>query len=166
MRSEGCQTSEPLLQAHRRVVASPNESPRLASDSGNRSPVSPLWSPVSPYFSGPVVTVSPIITVSFSEPSASDSSPVIHSSQSSSSSSRVIPESPLPQTLGTHAPTSAAPLAFSTGDGETPDDTVRNVWNFIIEQLRQEGWQTINPNNLPSPATALPSFSSAFNNTH
>ena len=75
MRSVECQTSKTPLQAHRQTMISLNGSriTQLASGSGERSPVSPLWSPVSPYLTSPFFTVSPVITVSLPGSSASTS---------------------------------------------------------------------------------------------
>ena len=165
MRSVECQTSESPLQAHHQTMISLNGSriAQLASGSGERSPVSPPWSPVSPYLSSPLVTVSPIITVSFPESSASTSpiTPVVNSSDSAPLS-RLIPESPLPQILRSDASTPAVPLAL-TDSNESLDAAARDVWSFITDQLRREGWQIVDPDPaLPSPNTALPSFSNAF----
>ena len=59
MRSVECQMSEAPLQAHHQTMVSLNGSriAQLTSGSGERSPASPLWSPVSPYFSSPITHV-------------------------------------------------------------------------------------------------------------
>ena len=127
---------------------------RSAIDSGEHSPVSPVWSPVSPYANHtPSITVSPVITVRIT-PESVVSTPLLASPPNPTLSSGEIPKSPLPPTLG-NTVTSSAPLAFSvnphasTADNESP----RNVWSFIAEQLRREGWQT---------NSALPSFNRTF----
>ena len=159
MRSEGCQTSEPFLQAHRLSMTPLNQfrSPRPADNPVSSSPLSPFWSPV---------TVSPIINVSLTGSSvgtsSAGSSPAVNPSPPSHPPPltpppppppRVISELPLFQTPRTNHLTSAAPLAFTTGGGETSDDSIMDIWNFIVDQLRQQGWQT----------TYLPSF---HNGTH
>ena len=137
---------------------------QLTVDSEEHSPVSPVWSPVSPYPNfAPSITVSPVITVGSFPGSSASTSPVVNSS-APIPLPQSIPESPLPQTLR-----STAPLVFSASTSADPhastasNESSRNVWSFIAEQLRREGWQTVDPNpTLPSPNTALPSFSNAF----
>ena len=101
---------------------------RLTLDSGERSPVSPSWSPIT-------------ITVSVT-PESTVSTPSANSNFTFSPGE--IPESPLPPTLG-NASASSAPFAFSAGPISAADDeSPRDVWGYIAEQLRREGWHSSN----------------------
>ena len=116
---------------------------RLTLDSGERSPVSPTWSPISPYpHHTPSIIVSPAITVSVT-PESAVSTPSANSNFTFSPGE--IPESPLPPTLGNTA-TYSAPFTF-TANLHTPaagNESPRDVWGFIAEQLRREGWYSSN----------------------
>ena len=128
---------------------------RLTIDSGERSPVSPAWSPISPYpHHTPSIIVSPTITVSVT-PESMVSTPTTNSNFTSSPGE--IPESPLPPTLG-NTVASSAPPAFSANlhTSAASNESPRDVWAFIAEQLRREGWYAVNSDS------ALPSFNRAF----
>ena len=113
---------------------------RLTLDSGERSPVSPSWSPITV-----TVSVTPESTVS--TPSANSNFTF---------SPGEIPESPLPPTLG-NASTSSAPFVFSADPiSAAGDESPRDVWGYIAEQLRREGWHSSNsasPFSYRSPGT-------------
>ena len=102
---------------------------RLTLDSGERSPVSPSWSPIT-------------ITVSVT-PESMVSTPSANSNFTFSPGE--IPESPLPPTLG-NASTSSAPFTFSADlhTSAAGDESPRDVWGYIAEQLRREGWHSSN----------------------
>ena len=120
---------------------------RLSIDSEERSPVSPAWSPISPYpHHTPSIIVSPAITVSVT-PGSTVSTPSANSNFTSSPGE--IPESPLPPTLG-NAATSSAPFTFSTNlhVSAAGDESPRDVWAYIAEQLRREGWHSSNSASL------------------
>ena len=100
---------------------------RLTLDSGERSPVSPTWSPISPYpHHTPSIIVSPTITVSVT-PESTVSTPSANSDFIFSP--REIPESPLPPTLGNTA-TSSAPSTFSANlhTSAAGNESPRDVW--------------------------------------
>ena len=128
---------------------------RLTIDLGERSPVSPAWSPISPYpHHTPSIIVSPAITVSVT-PESTVSTPPANSN--STFSPGEIPESPLPPTLG-NTVTSSAPFTFSANlhTSAASNESPRDVWAFIAEQLRREGWHAANSDPV------LPSFNRAF----
>ena len=105
MRSVECQSATPPLQTRNQYPAmislNRSEITQVAGNSGEHSsPVSLSWSPISP-----IVTISPVITVSFpgspaTNPSASPavSAPLAFNA-SNPSLPRILPESPVPQTL-------------------------------------------------------------------
>ena len=102
---------------------------RLTLDSGERSPVSPSWSPIT-------------ITVSVTPESTVSTPPA---NPNFTFSPGEIPESPLPPTLG-NAATSSAPFVFSANPHTSAagDESPRDVWGYIAEQLRREGWHSSN----------------------
>ena len=121
---------------------------RLTLDSGERSPVSPAWSPISPYpHHTPSIVVSPTITLSVT-PGSTVSTPPANSNFTFSPGE--IPESPLPSTLR-NAATSSAPSAFSTNlhVSAAGDESPRDVWAYIAGQLRREGWHSSNSASSP-----------------
>ena len=127
---------------------------RLTIDTGERSPVSPIWSPVSPYpHHTPSIIVSRAITVNVTPESIVSTPPPANPNFTSSPGE--IPESPLPSTLG-NTVTSSAPPAFSANlhTSAASNESPRNVWAFIAEQLRREGWH--------SADSVLPFFDRTF----
>ena len=128
---------------------------RLIIDSEERSPVSPAWSPISPYphHTPSSIVVSPAITVSVTPGSMVSTPPSANPNFTPSPGG--IPESPLPPTLG-NTVTSSAPPTFSANPhtSAASNESSRDVWAFIAEQLRREGWHTAD--------STLPFFDRAF----
>ena len=101
---------------------------RLIIDSEERSPASPVWSPVSPYpHHTPSIIVSPAITVSVTPESMVSTPPQANSNFTLSPGE--IPESPLPPTLG-NTVTSSAPPTFSVNlhTSAASNESSRDVW--------------------------------------